>query len=162
MRWVLPLLLILGPAQAESGWRHFESARFGFSVDIPSGFIAQPPPENGDGATFVSPDGTTELKVWGSNLLDQTLKSDSAFRREAETEEGWRITYSPIKKSWYAYSGLKGSRIVYTKAVSACGGSLALYFRIEYPKAEKLQYDAMVTRLSHSLKAGPAAECPAG
>ncbi len=108
MRWVLPLLFVISPALAESGWRHFESARFGFSVDIPAGFIEQPPPENGDGATFVSPDGTAELKVWGSNLLDQTLKSDSAFRREAETEEGWRITYSPIKKSWYAYSGLKG------------------------------------------------------
>lgn len=160
MRWLLALLLFTAPALADAGWRQFDSARYGFSIEIPAGFIEQPPPENGDGATFHAPDGTAELKVWGSNLLDETLKSDSAFRRKAETEEGWRITYSPVRKRWYAYSGLKGERIVYAKAVSACGGSLALHFRIEYPKTEKVQYDAMVTRMANSLKAGPAQDCP--
>lgn len=161
MRWLLLLVFLAVPALAEGGWKHFENSRFGFSIDVPAGLIEGDPPENGDGATFTSPDGTAELRVWGSYLVDSSLKQDAAMRRQGEIEEGWRISYAPVKKAWFVYSGTKADRIVYAKGVSACGGDVALYFRIEYPKSEKKQYDALVTRLSHSLKAGPASDCPA-
>lgn len=160
MRWLLLLILMVGPAAAEAGWKHFENSRFGFSIDVPEGFSEGTPPENGDGATFTSPDGSAELRVWGSYLVDSSLKQDAAMRRQGETDDGWKISYSPVHKGWFVYSGTKAGRIVYAKAVAACGGEVALYFRIEYPKPEKLQYDALVTRLSHSLKAGPASDCP--
>jgi hypothetical protein len=35
-----------------------------------------------------------------------------------------------------------------------------VHFRIEYPEAQKKDYDAIVERLSKSLKAGPASDCP--
>lgn len=159
MRWLMLLVLMVAPAFAEAGWKHFENSRFGFSIDVPAGFQEGEPPENGDGATFTAPDGSAELRVWGAYLVDRSLKQDSAMRRQGEAEDGWRISYAPLRKRWFAYSGTKGNRIVYAKAVSACGGQVALYFRIEYPKSEKIQYDALVTRLSQSLKATPGAEC---
>jgi hypothetical protein len=158
---MLFLLLAATPAWAGDGWQHFESPRFGVSIDIPSGFVQQEPgPANNDGATFLSPDGSAELRVWGSHMLSGSLKADSRERQQFERDDGWKITYAPAKDGWYAYSGLKKDRIVYAKAVGACGNSMALYFRIEYPKNEKTHYDAMVTRLSRSLKYGPALACP--
>jgi hypothetical protein len=156
----LVLVVLIGPAFAEEGWRQFDNARFGFSMEVPAGFIKSEPPANGDGATFNSPDGSAELRVWGAYLTDITLKQDAAQRRQWEADDGWKISYAPVKNTWFIYSGTKGDRIVYTKAVSACGGDVALYFRIEYPKSEKVQYDALVTRMSHSLKSGTGDQCP--
>lgn len=153
------LALMAVPALAEPQWKRFDNSRFGFSIEVPGGFIEGEPPDNGDGATFTAPDGSAELRVWGAYLVDSSLKQDAAMRRKGEAENGWRISYAPVKKSWFAYSGTKGDRIVYAKGTSACGGEVALYFRIEYPKAEKTQYDALVTRLSHSLKSTPGADC---
>jgi hypothetical protein len=161
MRWFVALIFMSISCLAATGWTHVESKRYGFAVDIPAGFAERAAEsDNGDGVTFTSPDGTAELRVWGSELGDLSLRQDSSRRRKAEQADGWRISFSPIKRGWYVYSGTKDNRIVYLKAVSSCKGALALYFRIEYPRPEKLNYDAMVTRLSHSLRAGPAADCP--
>jgi hypothetical protein len=160
MRWLFVLLILSSPALAES-WSRFESARFGFSIEVPSGFMSSiTESENGDGATFTSPDKAAELRIWGRNL-PEGFSADAARQKRAEKQDGWRITYSPVKRGKsYVLSGIKNGRIVYLKAVAACDGKLALYFRIEYPRAEKLQYDAMVTRLANSTKARKGADCP--
>lgn len=158
--FAIAFAVMISPAFAEEGWKHFENARFGFSIDVPAGFIESDPPANSDGATFTSPDASAELRVWGAYLVDTTLRKDAAQRRQWEADAGWKISYAPLKKGWFIYSGTKGQRIVYAKGVSACGGDVALYFRIEYPKPEKIHYDALVTRLSHSLKAGVGDQCP--
>jgi hypothetical protein len=160
MRWLILVFLFSCPALAES-WSRFESARFGFSIEVPSGFMSSiTESDNGDGATFTSPDKTAELRIWGRNLTEG-FSADAARQKRMEREDGWRITYSPVKRGKsYILSGIKDDRIVYLKSVAACGGKLALYFRIEYPRAEKLQYDAMVTRLANSTKAKKGADCP--
>jgi hypothetical protein len=162
MRWLLAVFLLSTPALAES-WSKFESARFGFSIEVPTGFMsAMAESDNGDGAIFTSPDKTAELRVWGRNLADG-FSADAARQKRLEREDGWRITYSPVSRGKsYILSGVKDGRIVYLKSVAACGGKLALYFRIEYPRAEKIQYDAMVTRLANSARARKGADCPDG
>jgi hypothetical protein len=160
MRWFVICLLMSSPALAAS-WSQFKSARFGFSIEVPPGFIqSEAAPDNGDGAAFASPDKSATLLIWGRNLTEG-LADDAAQRKSAEREEGWRITYAPVKRGrWFVLSGIKGDRIMYLKGVAACRGRLALYFRLEYPRAEKEQYDAMVTRLSTSAKGGRGADCP--
>lgn len=160
MKWLIALVLTATVAQAEPAWKHFENARFGFSIDVPSGLIEQPPPENGDGATFLAADQSAELRVWGNYPIDENFRQDARSRLASEKTEGWRITYAAIKSGWHVYSGTKSDRIVYAKGVSSCAGKVALNFRLEYPKAEKLQYDAMVTRLSKSLKSSAGSDCP--
>jgi hypothetical protein len=162
MRWLIALVLMCSPALAEA-WSQFESARFGFSIEVPSGFMdSMTPSDNGDGAKFASPDKTAELLIWGRNL-DQTFNQDAVEQKRSEKADGWRITYSPVRRGKsYVLSGIKNDRIMYLKAVAACGGRLALAFRIEYPRAEKLQYDAMVTRLANSTRAKKGADCPEG
>ncbi|MCB1548982.1 MAG: hypothetical protein KDJ41_14280, partial [Hyphomicrobiaceae bacterium] len=53
------------PALAEDlGWQTYANPRFGYSVDVPVGYLLpQPGPDNGDGQTFASADGRAYLAV---------------------------------------------------------------------------------------------------
>ena len=53
----------------------YNNDRFEFSIDYPESLLKmQPPPENDDGRTFISGDGTVEMRVWGQyNALFETI-----------------------------------------------------------------------------------------
>jgi hypothetical protein len=157
---VLSALLLAGPAHA-GDWTSYANARFGETIDIPPGFVNDvPEPENGDGLTFHSADGKAELLVWGNNLVDEDFKADGQSRVSDETDNGWDVSYQKdAGQAWGVYSGSKGNRIMYARSIASCKRAQAVHFRIEYPGAQKKEYDAIVDRLSKSLKAPPDAEC---
>jgi hypothetical protein len=169
MRYVLALMLMISPVLADD-WSHFRNPRFGLTIEIPPGFAEDTAaPANGDGATYHSPDGAAELKVWGANLV-QPFKDDNDAAEAAEKAEGWTITYergvnpdlSKPGNGWQVYSGTRNGRIVYAKALSACDGQIALHFRIEYPDDRKDDFNAIVSRLAVTLRGGPALDCKSG
>ena len=160
MRIVLFLLLLCSSAFA-AGWTTYSNARFGADIDVPPGFVNDvPEPENGDGLTFHSGDKQAELLVWGGNLTDGDFKLDSVIRLNRELDNDWQVSYKESGDDWSAYSGSQSGRIMYARGISSCHGTQAVHFRIEYPEAQKKDYDAIVERLSKSLKAGPASDCP--
>jgi len=160
MRIFLFLLLLCSPAFAAE-WTTYSNPRFGASVDVPPGFVNDvPESENGDGLIFHSGDKLAELLVWGGNLTDGDFKLDSAIRLNRELDDDWQVSYKDSGDDWSVYSGSRSDRIMYARAISSCHATQAVYFRIEYPEAQKKEYDAVVERLSKSLKAGPASDCP--
>ena len=158
---LVAIMFFVGSANA-ADWTNYSNARFGESIEIPPGFVNDvPEPENADGLTFHSADGKAALLVWGSNLLDEDFKSDAASRLQSEKDDGWEVSYQTQSgNEWSVYSGSKAERIMYQRAISSCKGSQALYFRIEYPKAQQPDYDPIVARLGKSLKAVSASDCP--
>jgi hypothetical protein len=161
MRIILFLFLLCSPAFAAE-WTNYSNPRFGASVDIPPGFVNDvPAPENGDGLTFHSVDGNTELLVWSNNLVDEDFAADGKSRLQGEKDDGWDVSYQKaFGNEWNVFSGSKDGRIMYARSLSSCQGTQAVHFRIEYPEAQKKDYDTVVARLSKSLKAGPAFDCP--
>ncbi len=162
MRSIIALFLLSSSAIA-ADWSSYSNPRFGVSVDIPHGFVNDvPEPENGDGLTFHSADGKAELLVWGNNLVDADFNQDVAARLKSDTEDGWNVSYvARVNGSgWQVYSGTREGRLLYTRSIASCKETQALHFRIEYPEAQKTTYDPVVARLSKSLKAGPATDCP--
>jgi hypothetical protein len=160
MRIILFLLLLCSPAFAAE-WTTYANPRFGASVDIPPGFVNDvPASENGDGLVFHSADKQAELLVWGGNLTDGDFKLDSEIRLNRELDHDWQVSYKESGDEWSVYSGSQSGRIVYARSISSCKGTQAVHFRIEYPEWQKKEYDAVVERLSKSLKAGPASDCP--
>jgi hypothetical protein len=155
-------IAFLTSAAIAADWTTYANGRFGETIDIPPGFVNDvAEPENGDGLTFHSADGKAELLVWGGNLVDGGFKDDAASLVSSETEDGWDVSYQKAAGSdWQVYSGTKGDRIVYARSMASCKGTQSLHFRLEYPVAQKKDYDAIVERLSSSLKAGPASDCP--
>ena len=161
MRFMLFLALLGSPAFAAE-WMVYANPRFGVTIDVPPGFLNDvPEPENGDGLTFHSADGKAELLVWGNNLVDGDFAADGMSRLQGETDDGWGVSYHRVSgKEWNVFSGSKGGRIMYARSIASCQGTQALHFRIEYPEAQKKEYDAIVKRLGKSLKAGAASDCP--
>jgi hypothetical protein len=164
MKKLVALVMMASEAYA-SGWSSFYNDRYGVTIDVPPGFAQfGDAPDNNDGLTFKSADGKTKLLVWGGNIVVvDNFEQDVRDSFEADQQDGWVVSYGASNKqkimTWAVYSGTKGDMIMYEKSFASCKGALALHFRIEYPVVQKKAYDAVVTRLGKSMKAGPATDC---
>ncbi|PSJ60449.1 hypothetical protein C7I85_14115 [Mesorhizobium soli] len=147
-------LFVLAPGLSHAAdWHRYGNARFQYWVDIPPGFSAISEADNGDGGVSRSSDGRAELRVWGSYLLEDDFKNEVKGRVDLDVSDGWTIAYRKQGATWASWSGLKGDRVFYERAVPICDGAAA-YFRIEYDKEQAKTFDPIVSRLVKSLKSG--------
>jgi serine/threonine-protein kinase len=154
MNRLIALLLLCAslPAAAET-YRSYANERFGATADVPASWRAGPPPENGDGLIFRSPDGSAALTVSGSlNIADSV---DEAMRDQAAPNDGEAVTYRKSGKRHVTVSGTKGDRIFYRKSILVCGDQIWNSIHLEYPARDKKTYDALVTHVAKSLRGGP-------
>jgi hypothetical protein len=148
-------MLMTTPAAArpEGRWDSYANARFGTRTEIPvHEFEVQPPPANGDGRTFRSKDGA-EIRVYGSygaSVVTETFEEYKGWLLNNLQEEGVQVTYKAGGKGWMAYSGLKGSTVIYYKVIEGCGASHTVF--AEYPQTLKAKYDPIVSRVARSLQ----------
>ncbi len=155
MRAIVPACLAMMSFVAQAAdWKNYLNGRFGFSVDVPASFKSKPPPLNGDGLGFVSKDKTAEISIYGHNITFHHMSSKSLADDAREYEElasDLRITYRQIAPSAYTLSGVSGDRIVYIHAVKTCKGEAAAILRVEYPQADKLQFDPLIAHMAGTL-----------
>lgn len=153
IRLVLCLTAALLPDMAvAAGWSRYVNVRFGYGVDIPPGFSAIREADNSDGGTSKASDGHAELAVWGTNLLDESFASEVRSRMTGDAGDGWAIGYKLVTGSGASWSGTKGGRIFYARAIPKCRDRAA-FARIEYDASAKALFDPSVSRLARSLKA---------
>lgn len=107
----------------------------------------EPPPANGDGRAFTSPDGRAKISVYGSYLAP--MGSDPG---------GGVVTYKKQGRGFLVVSGIRGNVIFYQKATPSCSSTIWNNVWIEYPASEKEKYDNLVTRVSNSLRGGRGSE----
>ena len=143
----LALILFAGAGFSAETWNRYLNPRYGYGVDIPSGFSAMREADNGDGGTSRSADGQATLAVWGANLLLDTLPSDVQSRIRSAAEEGWQVSYEKITGRWASWSGEREERIFYAHAILLCHDDQAGYFQLEYPAERREEFNAVVERL---------------
>lgn len=131
-------------------WGHYVNERFGVEADVPPGFVAGQPPANGDGQGFATP--TSRLSIYGSLILEGDFESAVAQRMQWTAEDGWAITYQAVTPGWASWSGKRGSRILYARAIRMCGGAAIGAFDLEYSEADRKAFDPVVERLVTSLR----------
>jgi len=148
----LTLVVLTAPAIA-SDWQPYGNARFQYWIDVPPGFTGVKESENGDGGSSSSPDGRAELRVWGSYLTEGSFAAEVSWRIDQDRSNGWIIAYRKQEVNWAIWSGTKGDRIFYERAIPVCGDATA-YFRLEYDKELKRAFDPIVSRLVKSLRSG--------
>jgi hypothetical protein len=141
-------------ANAET-WRTIHTTRFGATAEVPASWVMDPPPENDDGRSFWSPNGRAEIIVSGIFALGETI----ADKMASEPEIGQTITYIKRGPGWIVISGTKGERIFYEKSILTCHDKIWNDLWIEYPEAEKHNYDALVTHVSATLHAAKGDQC---
>jgi hypothetical protein len=135
------------------GWGQYGNARFQYWIDIPPGFSKVEESENGDGGVSMSSDGSAELRVWGGYLSDRSLAAEAKWRADQDRSDGWTVTYQKQQAKWAVWSGAKGDRIFYERAIPTCDDAAA-YFRLEYDKDQAAAFDPIVSRLGKSLRSG--------
>jgi serine/threonine-protein kinase len=152
---LLALLLLcfsIQPAAAET-YRVYANERFGATAEVPASWRADPPPANGDGLVFRSPDGHAALTVSGSLNIADTVAE--AMRDQGTPNDGESVTYRKAGKRDVTLSGTKGDKIFYRKSILVCRDQIWNSFHLEYPARDKKAYDALVTRVARSLRGGP-------
>jgi hypothetical protein len=134
-------------AQSDDQWTVFTAGAT--SVQYPSGVFRL---EGGEGSppgsVFTTGDGRARLHVFTvRNELDE---SPEQFMKRLFTGDRRLLDYDRIASNFFALSENKGDRILYRR----CNFSNRLIHCIDmnYPRREKLLWDAIVTRISLSLR----------
>ncbi|UJW87287.1 hypothetical protein [Devosia sp. SL43] len=157
--WVSRIELVGGDAAAalvppngDAGWTAYVNARFGTTIEYPSGLLAmQQAPDNDDGRTFRSPDGTVTLLVFGQYNIDG-LDGPAMVARDRDWGDYGEVTYQSAKSDRYALSGYSDDRVFYRAARIDNQTGVVHVFEIEYPAAAKATWDPIVTRLAKSFR----------
>lgn len=149
----LLLSMTVGASFAAEQWGRYVNARYGYGVDVPPGFSKVREADNGDGGTSRSADGQSQLAVWGSNLLMESLSSDVVDRIESAEQDDWQVSYRKVTDRWASWSGERAGRIFYARAVLLCHDDQAGFFQIEYPADQREAFDAAVNKMVKGFKA---------
>ncbi|MBW7961730.1 hypothetical protein [Bradyrhizobium sp. BR 10261] len=136
------------PAQA-SNWTTYRIPQSGTSIDIPTSiFTEQAGKPDGYGQQFRTSDGAADLTVQA--VPRQPGISPAAFLNAKQPPSG--IVYKRIAPDFFVVSSIKRDKIWYDRC-----NFTSRYVHcvlINYPAAEKRQWDDVVTRISHSLSGG--------
>jgi serine/threonine protein kinase len=139
-----------GQKSTPPGYDKYANPRYGFTALWPSSFRAQPPPEDGDGQAWASPDGRVMLSAYGAN----NVFNYSPGQDEAADARDVSVVYSNISGNVVTVSGYKnsGRTIVYQRDVVGPGAIDTLYW--SYPANQKAQWDAAVTLTTLTFQPG--------
>jgi hypothetical protein len=162
MKWFSLLTIILIAltcgAQAEvqshksADWRTFEVPDFGTKVRYPADiFSPAGQPEMGLGQRFERADGRAVLSIYARpNKGGENPKTYLRNHLRAPRSE---LDYARIARSFFAISSERNGVILYSRCNFSGGARGVIHcFDLKYPREEKRSWDAVVTRISLSLR----------
>ena len=103
------------------------------------------PPEGGTGRRFFTEDRRADLTV--QSVPNPENDSPAAFLAKKQPPAG--IVYKRITSDFFVVSSIRKDRIWYNRCNRGNGTMNCVL--INYPAAEKRQWDSVVTRISHTL-----------
>jgi hypothetical protein len=142
---------ILAPALAFAGdieWRRYVIPSTETSVDMPVSLFTSDAgePEGGTGRRFFTEDRRADLTV--QSVPNPGNDSPAAFLAKKQPPAG--IIYKRITADFFVVSSIRKDRIWYNRCNRGNGTMNCVL--INYPAAEKRQWDGVVTRISHTLR----------
>jgi hypothetical protein len=129
-----------------ANWRRYVVPETGASTDIPLGVFTEEggKPETGYGARFLTTDHRANLTV--QSMSNEGL---SPARFLAKQHPPSDIVYKKVSDRFFVVSSFRNGKIWYNRCNFA--GAYANCVLINYPAAEKRQWDGIVTRISNRL-----------
>jgi hypothetical protein len=133
----------------EVSWRTFEVPEFGTRVEFPASIFAPAgKPKRGNGQRFEREDGRAALSIY--SLPNDTAESPTTYLRRYLRMGRSSLDYTRVARSFFAISSERAGVILYsrcnfTRRAIHC-------FDLSYPQEEKRAWDAVVTRISLSLR----------
>lgn len=145
---ILVMLCGLPAAAGAESWSSYRIPESGTSVDIPSSiFTEEAGQPDGYGVKYRTGDGRADLTV---QAVPSDGSSPAAFLARKNPPAG--IIYKRITPRFFVVSSIRRGKIWYDRC--NFGKRYVHCVLINYPAAEKRQWDAVVTRISHTLSGG--------
>jgi hypothetical protein len=142
---ILLLVCVLPAAASAASWRNYRIPETGTSVDIPSSiFTREAGRPEGYGMRASTGDGRADLTV---QAVTSDGRSPAAFLALKNPPPG--IIYKRITSRFFVVSSIRRDKIWYNRC--NFGRSYVHCVLINYPAAEKRQWDPVVTRISRTL-----------
>ena len=159
-QWLLAAAAVLAlstPAQSldrtsNIEWRTFAIQDFGTTVQYPANiFLPAGRPGKGIGQRFKRADGRADLSVY--SLPNEARETPATYLRHNLRMNRSALDYTRIAKSFFAISSERDGVILYSRCNFSKRGRGAIHcFDLLYPQEEKRSWDAVVTRISLSLR----------
>jgi hypothetical protein len=139
-----------GFAQEQTSWMQYadrSGTRVAFPVDVfPSG---AGPAEQGRGQRFRTNDGRAQLAIY--TLANLLRESPATYLRNRLRVSSAMLTYRRVTPRFYVLSSARDGFIYYSR----CNFARQIHcIYMTYPEHEKRAWDALVTRVSNSLRSG--------
>ena len=153
------LFLLVSTAHGQLGeqrplldWRTFMIPEFGTRIDYPASIFAPAgKPEQGIGQRFERADGQATLSIY--SRPNENGENPTTYLRNNLRMERSALDYVRITRSFFAISSEREGVILYSRCnFSGRTRGLIHCFDLVYPQAEKRAWDAVVTRISLSLR----------
>jgi hypothetical protein len=144
----ISLAISVGSASAQNGaWQRYVVPVTGAGVDVPTAIFSEDAGavETGYGQRFVTADGRANLTV--QSVPNEAGASPAAFLAAKNPPAG--IVYKRVTPRFFVVSSFRDDKIWYNRCNRA--GRYMNCVLINYPAAEKRQWDAVVTRISRTL-----------
>jgi hypothetical protein len=149
--------LSVSTAQAErltaADWQTFVEPQFGTQIDFPADVFALSggQSERGIGERFRSADGQAILEVY--SLPNAPGLTPASFLRANLQLPRSELGYERVTSSFFAISNVREGAVYYSRCnFSRSPRPLIACFDIKYPEAQARAWDAVVTRMSLSLR----------
>lgn len=143
----------------ERVWATYSNPRFGTTADYPADVftVRNRPPDNGGGQGFRSADGGAELLIYGSYNAEND--TPASYLAKYVDLEGAVVSYRRVTTRFYIVSGKRGPSIFYDRCnFPPASDGVINCLSLTYPARDKAAWDAIVTRLSASLRASQVIE----
>jgi hypothetical protein len=144
------LLLAFSPLAATAqpvSWQRYVVPETGASVDVPASVFVEEAgkPDTGYGRRFLTSDRRANLTI--QSVANDAGASPARFLAGKNPPSG--IVYKKVTDRFFVISSFRDDMIWYNRCNFA--GGFANCILINYPAAEKRQWDSIVTRISNTL-----------
>jgi hypothetical protein len=141
-------LLKRGPIE----WRTFEIPEFGTRVQFPASiFSPAGKSERGSGQRFERADGRAVLSIY--SRPNDAGEDPATYLKHNLRVDRSGLDYARIARSFFAISSERKGVILYSRCNFSGHARGAIHcFDLTYPQEEKRSWDAVVTRISLSLR----------
>jgi hypothetical protein len=146
--------LVPGAALAtDATWQTYTLPKSGAAVEVPMSVFARDAgaPESGLGQRLATADGRADLTIQA--IPNPANDSPARFLAKMQPPSG--IVYKRVTPDFFVVSSVRNGKIWYDRCNRSTDSGSGAYMNcilINYPAAEKRQWDGIVTRISHSLE----------
>ena len=158
MRAFAPLMLaaVVGgsfPTMADPvDWAEYVENSYNCRLLYPTAVFAEPEDSTAVPRVFPGANPQTYFRIMGAENTSRWTPADIKAKYLESGAPG-RITYERTKGTFLVLSGYRGESIFYTKVSVSKDEKTACILEITYPRADKRDFDAIVTRMSRSFTA---------